>query len=224
MTRVTRPLGIDETILNGVAFDPKNWRAGVATADRVPKAAANLLNSLSRRDVVFAIAGGIAMQAHIDGRNTQDLDLLLAPSELASISGFRVVEQSGDFVLGSFGGLRVDVLVTSNGLFSRILGAYVSRQQFAEGEFPVVTPQGMVILKLYALPSLYRQGEATRIAIYEGDIYALLSAYEIDDAIAIRELRPFVLASDIKELQRILQETRERIARATSRFRRDFAD
>lgn len=193
----------------------------MAITGHIPEAAGELLSTLSQRGIEFAIAGGIAMQAHVAGRNTQDLDLLLSPSELPAIEKFKVLEQTTDFILGSYSGLRVAILLTTNELFFRILRAFASPERFTEGEFPVVTPQGMVTLKLFALPSLYRQGESTRIAIYEGDIYALLSAYDIDDDLALSELQPFLLATDILELERILRDTRVRISRIASSFRSD---
>ena len=41
---------------------------------------------------------------------------------------------------------------------------------------PCATPEGLILLKLYALPSLYRQSELRRANLYEADLAALLLA------------------------------------------------
>ena len=44
---------------------------------------------------------------------------------------------------------------------------------------PCATAQGLLTLKLFALPSLYRQGENSRAAVYEAEISSLLGTGEV---------------------------------------------
>jgi len=68
----------------------------------------------------------------------------------------------------------------------------------------------MPLLKLYALPSLYRQGNLVRAALYEADIFGLLQGAAIDDEQLLATLSNYLAAHDVDELRRILHEQRER--------------
>lgn len=198
-------------------FDPKNWKAGVAMAESLPAAVESLLQVLLKRRVPFAIAGGIAMLAHVPGRNTQDLDLLMAPADVATIPELEVLERTNDFVLASYRGLRVELLLTQNKLFAHILSAFVAPAEFEEGSFPCVTPQGLAILKLFALPSLYCQGDFARVGIYENDVATLLHEYGIDIEAALNELEPHLLSSDHEQVREIVDDLRQGIRRFEER-------
>ncbi len=213
------PVHIGQVIRNGVEYDPKNWKPGFEMAETLPTAVVDLLRELSKRESPFAIAGGIAMLAHVPGRNTQDLDLVMSPSDLLAIEGITSREASTDFLLADYRGLRVDVLSAKNKLFANVLRSHVALTEFVEGTFPCVTPVGMAILKLFALPSLYRQGDTTRIRIYESDVLGLLDAFDIDDTEILRAIEPHLLASDADELRRLVAELRVRIAAVSTRFR-----
>jgi hypothetical protein len=66
------------------------------------------------------------------------------------------------------------------------------------------------VLKLYALPSLYRQFDMDRAALYENDIATLIARYspalEPLLALATHEIEP----GDQKELSQIISECSER--------------
>ena len=68
----------------------------------------------------------------------------------------------------------------------------------------------MLLLKLYALPSLYRQGNLVRAALYEADIFGLQQGATIDDEQLLATLSDHLAAHDIDELRRIVREQRER--------------
>jgi hypothetical protein len=61
-------------------------------------------------------------------------------------------------------------------------------------------------LKLYALPSLYRQGRLDRVRVYRADIGALLDRYEPDLDSLLAQLQPHVLESDLREIRSIVEE------------------
>ncbi len=71
----------------------------------------------------------------------------------------------------------------------------------------------MLLLKLFALPSLYRQGQAARAALYESDIAQLLVAAPIPDASLLDALRPHFMGSDINALAGVLCDVRKQLAR-----------
>jgi hypothetical protein len=74
----------------------------------------------------------------------------------------------------------------------------------------VATRRGLLLLKLYALPSLYRRGNLARAALYETDVRMLLQGADIPDEDLLGALEAHLSRSDIDELRRILGEQREK--------------
>ena len=85
--------------------------------------------------------------------------------------------------------------------------------RFAELDVPTATPEGLVLLKLYALPSLYRQGQFDRVAVYESDIASLLHRHHCEVEPLFERLAPHLLASDLRELRAIVTDIHHRLAR-----------
>jgi hypothetical protein len=77
---------------------------------------------------------------------------------------------------------------------------------------------GLLLLKLFALPSLYRQGDFTRVALYEHDIAMLLRMGQSNVSQLFDELADHVSQSDLQELRSIVAEIEQRVARAAKRF------
>jgi hypothetical protein len=73
--------------------------------------------------------------------------------------------------------------------------------------------EGLLLLKLYALPSLYRQGNFARVGLYENDIAMLMHDYQPDLGPLFEELEPHLSASDIATLRDIVADIRHRIER-----------
>jgi hypothetical protein len=71
----------------------------------------------------------------------------------------------------------------------------------------------LILLKLYALPSLYRQGSFSQVSLYENDIAILLHDFQpaLEPLLAV--LEPHLDASDLQEIGTILDEVKERIKR-----------
>ncbi len=76
-----------------------------------------------------------------------------------------------------------------------------------------------MLLKLYALPSLYRQADFGHVNIYEGDVAALLQAYRPEVEPLLEELSQHLDATDMAELKSIVSEIQQRIDRFEARFR-----
>jgi hypothetical protein len=202
---MTAILPIDEIIENGIVFNlfseaPMNDIRGEVRA---------LFTALRDAQVDYVLVGGVAMLSYVEVRNTQDVDLIIEPKDLQKLD-WQATIHDRDFGKANYHGLRVDLLLTTNPLF-----ADVSQHQRTEISFdghPVscATREGMLLLKLYALPSLYRQGNLVRAALYEADIFGLQQGATIDDEQLLATLSDHLAAHDIDELRKILREQRER--------------
>lgn len=73
------------------------------------------------------------------------------------------------------------------------------------------TVQGLLLLKLYALPALYRQGNFARVGLYENEIAILLYYHQTDQTALLAELAPFINAGDLAEVRMILARIRQRL-------------
>ncbi|RIK28441.1 MAG: hypothetical protein DCC56_16405 [Anaerolineae bacterium] len=168
---------------------------------------------LEERKIEYALVGGIAILHYVEGRNTQDLDLLMALSSLEKLPELVISEQDENFVRAKYGELQIDVLLTQNPLFKKVQSDYSTAQNFLDRDIPLATVEGLLLLKLYALPSLYRQGNFARVGIYENDIATLLHYYKADTSSLLSELSKFMNATDLAEIQKILAEIQVRIER-----------
>lgn len=197
---------IGTIIENGVLFDPKNWCAGQRAPYSLTSDVSGLLAALAAREVRYLLTGDIAVLSYIAGRNTQCIELLMDPDSLAEIPGLVIEQRDRDFARCRFGALRVDVLLTSNALFAQVLARHSTEREFDEQVAPCATVEGLVLLKLYALPSLYRQGDDDRRGLYEHDIVRLIETYQPDLDAIFAELEPHLLRSDVEELRKIVSE------------------
>ena len=84
---------------------------------------------------------------------------------------------------------------------------------FWTAAIPIATVEGLLLLKLYALPSLYRQGNFARVGIYENDVATLLHYYQPDVSILLKELSKYSNANDISEIKNIVTDMQSRIDR-----------
>ncbi len=220
----TRTVNIGQTIVHGVAFDPKNNdRVKQMDFNELVASVGHLFDLLEEREVPYVLVGGIAMLAYVEGRNTQDIDLILASSDLASLPEIALEDRNKEFARGRIGELQVDMLFTENNLFKLVAQQYATRLQFAEREIPCATQRGLILLKLFALPSLYRQGQFEKVEIYEHDVASLLRASKPETAPLLDALRPWLAASDLEEVKAIVADIEQRLAKSRDRFR-DSAD
>ena len=161
----------------------------------------------------YVLVGGVALLQYVEGRNTQDIDLIMALSALDNLPEIALESQDNDFALGEFEAVRLDFLLTSNPLFAHIQRTQAVPMPFAERTIMTATVEGLILLKLYALPSLYRQGDFTRVGLYENDVATLLHAYKPDVTALLDELAPFTNPADMREIRAIVAELQTRFAR-----------
>jgi hypothetical protein len=210
-------LAIGEIVRNGVVFDMKNWNGNVASEDSLPQVVDRLFNLLDQRQISYLLVGGVALLSYVDGRNTQDVDFILARQSLSELPELVVAEEDQNFARAAFEQLQVDLLLTQNPLFKLVLQNYSTERPFGDRTIYCVTVEGLVLLKLYALPSLYRQGQFDKVSIYESDITLLMLRYPVDvDALATI-LKRYILATNWVELEQIIDDIQARMARFQQR-------
>ena len=204
---------IGEVIRNAVVFNFRERPGDEMNTDTLLEAVAGLFRLLSEREIEYALVGGVALLQYVEGRNTEDIDLVLAPSSLERLPEIEIASKDANFARGSFCGVRVDFLLTSNSLFDKVRKSFVTSQNFVEQEIPCATVEGLLLMKLYALPSLYREGSFARVGLYENDIATLVHDYKPDLAPLVEELGGHLNAADLDEVRTIISEIRERIER-----------
>jgi len=210
--RATRPrvvfcpvvLRIDEIVQNAHAFDPR----APMTTDLRPAVEA-LFDELEARGVDYVLVGGVALLSYVEGRNTQDIDLIVSPDDLGKLP-WDAKPQDADFARATYRGVRVDLLLRSNVLFDEVARTERTTAPFQGRPVVTATREGLLLLKLYALPSLYRTANLARAALYETDVLMLHQGAAVDDASLLDRLRPHLSGHDISELGRILDEQRAR--------------
>ena len=210
---------IGNVIRNAVAFNIKNWLGGSMNSDSLIQSVQDLFSVLEQRKIDYVLVGGIALLHYVEGRNTQDLDLLMSLSSVEKLPELKISSQDMYFVRANYGELDIDVLLTKNPLFKKVHSKYSNEQRFLDRNIPIATVDGLLLLKLYALPSLYRQGNFARVGIYENDIATLLHDYEPDVNTLLSEISNFVSESDLAEIKNILADIQKRIKRFKNKSR-----
>ena len=204
---------IGEVIQNGVMFDMKNWEGEAFNPESLPGVVDRFFLLLAERNIDYLLVGGIALLSYVDGRNTQDIDFILTRSDLEGIPEVLIRTENRDFIRGDFSGLQIDFLLTQNKLFELVRRNFVAERQIGDRLIRIVTVEGLVLLKLYALPSLYRQGNFDRVSIYESDITLLLLNYRVELAPIVKILKKYVIASDLEEIEQTIADLENRIRR-----------
>ena len=182
-------------------------------SDSLIQSVQNLFMLLEQRQIDYVLAGGIALLYYVEGRNTQDLDVLMALSALDKLPELKIISQDLNFARASFGELQIDVLLTQNSLFRQVHQNFSQVQRFLDRDIPIASVEGLILLKLYALPSLYRQGNFARVGINENDIATLLHYYQPNVAALLSEISKYINESDFTEIKGIVAEIQNRIKR-----------
>jgi predicted nucleotidyltransferase len=206
-------LHIGNIIRHAMVFNfPKHQEATMDT-DALLQAVARLFTLLHERQIAYLLVGGIAMLHYVQGRNTEDIDLIMSVSSFQKLPEIAMMSQDANFARGTFEILQIDFLLTRNPFFAMVQRQYATVQAFLERDMPCATVEGLLLLKLDALPSLYRQGNFVRVGLYENDIATLIHAYQPDlDALFV-VLAQYLSVSDMAALRDIAAEIQQRIAR-----------
>jgi hypothetical protein len=204
---------IGSILRNAVTFNFKNNSEVIMSADSLLTQVEQLFNLLESRKVDYVLVGGIALLTYVEGRNTQDIDLIMALPSLAKLPEIKIESQDMNFARGKFGELQIDILLTKNPLFAKVEEDYTTTKQFMDRRIRCATVEGLILLKLFALPSLYRQGSFERVGIYENDIATLMNAFNPKMVSLFKELGKHLNKDDIAEAQKIVSDIETRIQR-----------
>lgn len=213
MDTLHAPVDIGEVIQNAIVFDFKNWPLRSMNTESIPQTINRLFDLLKQRKVDYVLVGGIALLTYVEGRNTQDIDLIIAASSLKKLPEIKINHRDIYFARGEYDGLQIDLLLTDNPLFDTVRKKHTTERAFQEQPIKTATVEGLLLLKLYALPSLYRQGSFARVGIYENDVAVLLHDYPVAVGEIEKDLSLHLNASDMAEVKSILGEIQRRIER-----------
>jgi hypothetical protein len=202
---------IGDVIRNAVVFNVKNWSGGMMNVDSLIHSVQAFFAVLEERKIDYVLVGGIALLHYVEGRNTQDLDLLMALSSVQKLPELEISSQDKYFVRATYDALQIDILLTQNPLFHRVHKDFAKIELFLDRSIPLATVEGLLLLKLYALPSLYRQGNFARVGIYENDIATLLFYYQPDIAALLNELAQYVSETDLAEIKDVVSDIQRRV-------------
>ncbi len=217
MNTLVMPVNIGDVIRHAVILDFKNWSGKQMCRDTLPQAVYNLFDLLGKRRIRYVLVGGVALLAYVEGRNTQDIDLIMALSDLTNLPEIQISGRDRFFARGEYEGLQIDILLTENSLFEEVRQYHTAQRTFQDLVIPTATVEGLLLLKLYALPSLYRQGSFARVGIYENDIATLLHDYTVDVKRLENTLMRYLSDGDMAEIRQILIEIQQRIERYQNR-------
>jgi hypothetical protein len=205
---------IGDVLHDAWAFDPKLWRGDqMGVAEDFGPAVTLLLELLSERHVAYALVGGMATLKYLEGRNTKDVDLIVAPSCLQDLPEIEVKARGEHFARARFAEVRLDLLLTTDPLFAKVLRSYTIAHHFEDlprQPVPCATVEGLVLLKLYALPSLYQQGDFVRIGLFENDAASLLHAYRPQIEPLLAELGEHLSDSDLVAVRTLVADLQRR--------------
>jgi hypothetical protein len=182
------------------------YSAADADGENLLETTRRFIQTLESARIPHVLVGGLAVLQYVDGRNTRDIDLIIAVEDLARLPDFLLEERNDWFATGTSGPLRVDLLFTANPLFAEVRDHHSEERMFLDARLRCATPQGIILLKLFALPSLYRQGNIDRAALYETDILQLLHHHPADREQLLDTLTPHMIPSDIRSLRDVLKD------------------
>jgi hypothetical protein len=202
---------IGSVLRNAVMFNFKNTPEAIMNADSLLAQVQQLFNLLDERKTDYVLVGGIALLTYVEGRNTQDIDLIMASPSLAKIPEIKIASQDMYFVRGLLGDLQIDILLTRNPLFDKVATQYSVVKKFLDRDIRCATVEGLILLKLFALPSLYRQGSFERVGIYENDLASLLYAFNPNMESLLGELMHYLNDPDLAEAKQIVRDIEARI-------------
>ena len=218
-TNVTLPEGVSlqrvaQVLLDAWEVGSHQWKdtpltlreGGHSPAVPFPGDALELFRLLHDRRAPYLLVGGIAMLTYVQGRNTKDVDLLTSVAAMDQVPEIKIEDRQDFFLLAKFRSVRVDLLLTSNSLFQTVADHFATRHRFAELNVPAATVEGLILLKLYALPSLYRHFDMARFSLYATDFSMLFARHNPELSPLVYLVAPHVEPGDVKQLREIGRE------------------
>ncbi len=168
---------------------------------------------LEAKNIAYALVGGAALMTIDDcARPTDDFDFIIAKNDIEQVEELEKESSDPNFGRYLYQGTRIDALYRNNPIFEYVMTHCLDSVAIGDKEIVRASPEGIILLKLYALPSLYQQGQQRRAMTYENDISGLLmqcSGVNFDKMFKVlaRELLP----SQVDELKNILEDCQRRV-------------
>lgn len=170
---------------------------------------------LESKDIEYALVGGAALLTMDDWkRPTDDFGFIVAKVDIDQIEELEKKSSDRNFGRYSYQGTRIDALYRGNPIFDYVIQNCVDSTLVEGKEINRATPEGIILLKLYALPSLYQQGQQRRAVTYENDILGLLlQSVEVNFEKVLKVLSKELLPSQVSELRSIIDDCQQRASR-----------
>lgn len=93
---------IGNVLRNAIIFNFRKPDAEVMNAEVLLQAVAQLFTLLRERQIDYLLVGGVAMLQYVQGRNTEDIDLIISVSSLQALPEIAITSQENDFARGTF--------------------------------------------------------------------------------------------------------------------------
>src|SRR3954462_2664051 len=103
-----QPVHIGKVVRNARVFNFRNPRGGNLSDSGLLGSVARLFALLEERRIDYLLVGGIALLQYVEGRNTEDIDLIMSLSSLERRPELRMVGREDDFARADFAGLQID--------------------------------------------------------------------------------------------------------------------
>ena len=88
--------------------------------DDLLQTVARLFALLEKKQIKYLLVGGVALLQYVEGRNTEDIDLIMDVNDLKRLPEIKITGQDENFARGKFGEVRIDILQTRNPLFEKV--------------------------------------------------------------------------------------------------------
>jgi hypothetical protein len=133
---------IGNVIRKAIVFNFRKPEAEAMHAEALLEAVAQLFMLLHERQTDYLLVGGVAMLQYVQGRNTEDIDLIISVPSLQALPEIALTSQENNFARGIFATLQIAFLLTRNPFFAMVQRRYATIKLFRERDIPCATVEG----------------------------------------------------------------------------------
>ena len=98
---MSTPVHIGQTIRNASVFNFRRYEKSPMNADALLQTVSRFFSLLDEREVEYLLVGGVAMLHYVEGRNTEDIDLIVGVASLGALPEITIEHRDGHFACGS---------------------------------------------------------------------------------------------------------------------------
>lgn len=178
----------------------------------------SFLTWLAEREVDFVLAGDAALQLYVPGRRTIDLELIMSAEALSRLPELAISDRADYSAHGTFADVGVDILLSGNPFFAYVKQRHAEATRIAESLIACVTVEGLILLKLHALPRLFDRGDFLGVGMNETDVSALVFIYRPNMDELLGQLGGFLGARDLQTVRDGVDNIERLIERFDSRI------